>query len=371
MRAAAAWSWRVLAIAGASALGLWLVGWFRVLVVSLAVAVLLAVLLAPAARWLERVARFPRWLSSLTVVLGLVAAVGGLLVVAGRSLATGLGDLADQALAGLRWTLAWLQDGPLGLDADGLGGLLDQAQRTLQDNAGTVMAGALSVTATVGHVLAGTAMALFCAFFFVREGASLWRWTVGLLPRTAREPVHAAGLRGVSTLSAYVRTQMVVGAVDAVGIGLGAAVLGVPLAVPIAVLVFVASFIPFVGAVSTGAIAVLVALVAQGPTTALLMLAVVLVVQQVEGNVLQPFLMGQAVRLHPVAVLVVVTGGSMTAGIAGALFAVPVAATVNTMVRSLLGHAEHPGEATGERHGDERPGERPADLDADAGARAT
>lgn len=340
VRAAAAWSWRVLAIAGAAALGLWLLDRFRVLVVSVAVAVLLAVLLAPVARWLEQAARFPRWLAGLTAVLGLVGAVVSLLVVAGRSVATGLGALADQALAGLQQALAWLSEGPLGVDADRLGALLDQAQSALQDNAATVLSGALSATVTVGQVLAGTVIALFCTYFFVREGAPLWRWAVGLLPRTAREPVHEAGRRGIVTLSAYVRTQMVVGAVDAVGIGLGAAVLQVPLAVPIAVLVFVASFIPFVGALSTGAIAVLVALVAQGPTTALLMLAVVLVVQQVEGNVLQPFLMGQAVRLHPVVVLVVVTGGSMAVGIVGALFAVPVAATVNTMARSLLGHAE-------------------------------
>jgi predicted PurR-regulated permease PerM len=340
IRAAAAWSWRLLAIAGAAAVGMWLLDRFRVLVVSVAVALLLAVLLVPAARWLERTARFPRWLAALTAVLALVAGVVGLLVVAGRSVATGLGDLVEQALAGLQQTLAWLSDGPLGVDADRVNGALGQAQRALQDNAGAVLSGALSATVTAGQVLAGAVIALFCAFFFVREGAPLWAWTVGLLPRPAREPVHRAGRRGAVTLSAYVRTQVLVGAVDALGIGLGAAILQVPLAVPIAVLVFVASFVPFVGALSTGAIAVLVALVAQGPVTAVLMLAVVLVVQQVEGNVLQPFLMGQAVRLHPVVVLVVVTAGSMAAGIVGALFAVPVAATVNTMVRSLLGHAD-------------------------------
>lgn len=346
VRATAAWSWRVLAIAGAAAVGLRLVDVFRVVVVAVAVGLLLAVLLTPLARLLERRARFPPWLASLTGVLGLVALVAALAVLSGRSIATGLGDLAEQALAGVDQALAWLSDGPLGVEVDQVDALVAQAQDTLRDNAGVLLTGAWSATLTIGQLLAGAVMALFCAFFFVRDARPMWAWTVGLLPRSARPRVHEAGRRGLVTLAAYTRTQILVGAVDAVGIGLGAAVLGVPLAVPIAVLVFVASFIPFVGAVSTGAIAVLVALVAQGPVTALLMLAVVLLVQQVEGNVLQPFLMGHAVALHPVAVLLVVSAGSVAAGIVGALFAVPVAATLNTMVRYLHGHDRFPGLGT-------------------------
>ncbi|MBW0253991.1 AI-2E family transporter [Cellulomonas sp. PS-H5] len=346
VRAAAAWSWRVLAVAGAAAVGLWLVDVFRVVVVAVAVGLLLAVLLTPLARWLERRARFPSWLSSLTGVLGLVAVGAALAVLSGRSIATGLGDLAEQALAGVDQALAWLSDGPLGLEVDRIDALVAQGQAALRDNAGTLLTGAWSATLTIGQVLAGAVMALFCAFFFVRDARPMWAWTVGLLPRAVRPRVHEAGRRGLVTLAAYTRTQILVGAVDAVGIGVGAALLGVPLAVPIAVLVFMASFIPFVGAVSTGAIAVLVALVAQGPVTALLMLGVVLLVQQVEGNVLQPFLMGHAVALHPVAVLLVVSAGSIAAGIVCALFAVPVAATLNTMVRYLHGHDRFPGLGT-------------------------
>ena len=270
----------------------------------------------------------------------------GLAALAGRSIATGLGDLAAQALAGVDQALAWLSDGPLGIEAGRVQEIVDQAQAAVGDNAGVLLTGAWSATLTLGQVVAGAVMALFCAFFFVREPRRMWAWTVGLLPRAVRPRVHEAGRRGLVTLAAYTRTQILVGTVDAVGIGVGAAVLGVPLAVPIAVLVFVASFVPFVGAVSTGAVAVLVALVAQGPVTALLMLALVLVVQQVEGNVLQPFLMGHAVALHPVAVLLVVSAGSIAAGIVGALFAVPVAATLNTMVRYLHGHDRFPGLGT-------------------------
>lgn len=345
VRAAAAWSACLLLVVAAAAVVLWLVAALRVLVVSVAVAVLLAVLLAPAAAWLRRVARFPAWLACAVAVLGLVLGVGGLVTVAGRSVVGGLGDLVEQAFAGAEQALAWLADGPLAVDAEQLAGLVDRAQAAVQDNAGVLLAGALSATVTAGQVAAGTLIALFCAFFFLRDGAAIWAWTVGLLPRTARDRVHAAGLRGLVTVSAYTRTQVLVGAVDALGIGLGAALLQVPLALPITVLVFVASFVPFVGAISTGAIAVLVALVAQGPVTALLMLGVVLLVQQVEGNVLQPFLMGHAVRLHPVAVLLAVTAGSLVAGIAGALFAVPVVAAANTMVRAL--HEQDAGPGTG------------------------
>ncbi len=151
-----------------------------------------------------------------------------------------------------------------------------------------------------------------------------------------------AGRRGLVTLSGSTRTQILVALVDAVAIGIGAAFLQVPLAVPLATLVFIGSFIPIVGAIATGAVAVLVALVAQGPVVALIMLGVVLLVQQIEGHVLQPFLMGHAVSLHPVAVLLAVAAGSMAAGIVGALFAVPIAAVLNTVVLYLHGHDKFP-----------------------------
>ncbi len=154
--------------------------------------------------------------------------------------------------------------------------------------------------------------------------------------------MHQAGRRGLVTLGAYTRTQILVAAVDAVGIGLGAAILQVPLALPLAVLVFLGSFIPIVGAVVTGSIAILVALVSNGPATALWMVVVVIAVQQLEGHVLQPFLMGHAVSLHPVAVLLSVAAGSFVAGIVGALFAVPIAATLNTVMLYLHGHDKFP-----------------------------
>lgn len=342
VRAAAAWSWRFLLIGGAAAAAFWLIGFFKVIVVAVAIALLLTVLLSPLAAWLRRVARFPRGLAAITSVLVLLVVVAGLVVLAGRSIANGFGDLRDQATQGFNEALDWLSTGPLNISAGQIDTWVDQATDQLSDNASTLLSGALSVTTTVGHVGAGALIALFCTFFFLLDGRTIWSWLVGLLPRDVRERVHQAGRRGLVTLSGYTRTQILVALVDAVGIGVGAAILRVPLAVPLATLVFVGSFIPIVGAIATGAVAVLVALVAQGPVVALLMLAVVLLVQQVEGHVLQPFLMGHAVSLHPVAVLLVVTAGSMAAGIVGALFAVPLAAVLNTVVLYLHGHDKFP-----------------------------
>jgi predicted PurR-regulated permease PerM len=342
VRAAAAWSWRFLLIAAATAALLWFIGFFQVIVVSAAVALLLTVLLAPVVRFLHDRARFPRGLAAITAVLLLLAVVTGLVVIAGRSIASGFGDLYDQASQGIDEALDWLSSGPLALSTDQLDDLVQQGRDQISSNADSLVSGALSVTTTVGHVAAGTLITLFCTFFFLLDGRTIWAWLVGLLPASVRERVHQAGRRGIVTLSGYTRTQILVAFVDATGIGVGAAILGVPLALPLATLVFVGSFIPIVGAVATGAVAVLVALVSQGPVVALIMLGVVLLVQQIEGHVLQPFLMGHAVSLHPVAVLLVVAAGSLAAGIVGALFAVPIAAVLNTVLLYLHGHDKFP-----------------------------
>nr|WP_223203671.1 AI-2E family transporter [Cellulomonas soli] len=342
MRSAASWSWRLLLVGALVAVGLWVVMQLKVIVVPVLVALLLTVLLAPLVGVLHRRARWPRALAAGVSVVAMLLVVAGLLTLAGRSIAGGFGDLWDEASEGVDTVITWLSEGPLQLTDADLTGYLDKAQSALGSSASGVVSGALSVTSTVGHVVAGTLIALFCTFFFLLDGRTIWAWVVGLLPRHSRERVHQAGRRGLVTLGAYARTQILVAAVDAIGIGLGAAILQVPLALPLAILVFLGSFVPIVGAIVTGAVAVLVALVAQGPGAALAMLIIVLAVQQLEGHVLQPFLMGHAVSLHPVAVLLAVTAGSFLAGIVGALFAVPIAAVLNTVVLYLHGHDKFP-----------------------------
>lgn len=344
VRAAADWSWRVLLIGLALAVLAWLVVQVKVVVIPVAIALLLAVLLGPVVTFLHERARLPRAAAVALTVVGLVALVVGLLAVAGASLVHGIGDLWSQAAEGLEKVRDWLATGPLHLSDSDVQSWMDRIKGLFSGSgsSSSLVTGVLHAGTTVAHVGAGTLIALFCTFFFLLDGRGIWAWVVGLLPRGSRERVHQAGRRGLVTLGAYTRTQILVAAVDAVGIGLGAAILQVPLALPLATLVFIGSFIPVVGAVVTGAVAVLVALVAQGPWAALIMLGVVLAVQQIEGHVLQPFLMGHAVSLHPVAVLLAVAAGSFVAGIVGALFAVPLCAVLNTFILYLHGHDKFP-----------------------------
>jgi predicted PurR-regulated permease PerM len=207
-----------------------------------------------------------------------------------------------------------------------------QIASSAQEDSSILVSGALSLGSTLGHFLAGMLLTLFATLFILIDGRGIWRWIVGVFPRRARAAVDGAGLAGWGTLQNFVKVQILVATIDAIGIGLGAFLLGVPLAVPIAILVFLGSFIPIVGAVVTGALAVFVALVYNGWVIALIMLGIVLLVQQVEGHVLQPLIMGTAVKVHPLGVVVAVAAGSLLAGIPGALFAVPVAAVLNVMI---------------------------------------
>ncbi|MDM7830741.1 AI-2E family transporter [Cellulomonas edaphi] len=339
----AAWAWRLLLICAAVAVAVWVIGALKVVIVPIAIAVLVTVLLSPVVGFFQRRLRMSRAVASAVGLVGLIVLVVALLTVAGASMVRGFGDLWDEASAGVDKVTAWLADGPLQLSDQDIAKWADKLQDLAGSGGGSgFLTGALHGAVTLGHVAAGTLICIFCTFFFLLDGRTIWAWLVGLLPRGSREHVHQAARRGLVTLGAYTRTQILVAAVDAIGIGIGAAILQVPLALPLAILVFLGSFVPIVGALATGTIAVLVALVAQGPWVALIMLGVVLLVQQIEGHVLQPFLMGHAVSLHPVAVLLAVAAGSLVAGILGALFAVPIVAVVNTVLLYLHGHDKFP-----------------------------
>jgi predicted PurR-regulated permease PerM len=190
--------------------------------------------------------------------------------------------------------------------------------------------------------VAGLFIALFCLFFFLYQGEKIWAWLVRLFPRQARQKADSSGRKAWVSLTAFVRATMIVAAVDAIGIALGAAVLGLPLVGAIGILVFVGAFVPVVGALISGIVAVLVALVAKGLVVAVIMLAVVIAVQQVEAHVLQPFLMGRAVSVHPLAVILAIATGVVIAGIVGALVAVPTVAVINTIVNYLAGNDVDP-----------------------------
>lgn len=359
LRVAAAWSWRLLVVAGAVAALVWVLRPVSTIIVAVAVALLLAALLAPLVRWLRRYMG-KSFAAAIGLVTGIVL-VGGLLTLAVDQLVRKAGYLAQEAMEGVDQAVDWLAErlGPNVQLAEFLGDFQVDLMELLRSNSSNIASGAFSLASTaVGWVSAGL-IGVFALFFYLRDGRAMWVWFLRCLPERARVPADEAGIRGWVTLGNYVRTQAQVAAIDAVGIGLGAIILGVPLAVPIAVLVFFGSFIPIVGAIFTGAVAVFVALVNNGLTSAIIMLVIVLLVQQLESNVLQPWLMSNAVSLHPLAVVLSVTCGGMIAGIPGAIFAVPLVAFLNVVIMYLHGHDMLPDLATDVK----RPGGPPGSLE--------
>jgi predicted PurR-regulated permease PerM len=340
IRAAASWSWRMLLIGAFVAAAFWLLTLLKTIVIPVAVALLLTIMLTPVRRFLNERLRVPRGLSAGLSLVGLIVVVAGLITLAGQSIANGFADLRTQAVSG--FNELWTQlSATFGLENE-LKSYSQDILDQLEAQQSAIVSGALGAAATAGSVLVGALIALFCTFFFLHDPRRIWGWLVGLLPQSSRERVNQAGRRGAVTLAAYTRTQILVAAVDAVGIGIGAVFFVPSLALPISILVFVGSFVPVVGAIVTGVIAVVVVLVSNGWVAALIMLGVVLLVQQIESHALQPFLMGQAVSLHPVAVILAVAAGSYAAGIVGALFAVPLAAVLNTVILYLNGHDKFP-----------------------------
>ncbi|GAA1119501.1 AI-2E family transporter [Arthrobacter flavus] len=334
----AAWAWRVGLIIVVAGMLIWLLGHISLLIIPLLLAGLLASLLLPVMGLLRR-ARVPNGLAVALTVVGFLTVVGSMVTLAGQQLALGFTDLWDEVVEGIQQVQTWLHEGPLGLTDFQIDQFISEGASAVQNNSGSIVTGVISVGSSAGSFAAGALLALFALIFFLLEGERIWRFVVGLTPRAARKAVDGAGRRGWSSMANYVRVQMLVAFVDAVGIGVGAALIGVPLALPLSVLVFLGSFIPIVGALFTGLVAVLLALVANGWVNALIMLAIVLVVQQLEGHVLQPLIMGPAVSLHPLAVVLAVAGGTLIAGIPGALFSVPLLAVVNTVVRYIAARA--------------------------------
>lgn len=377
LRLAAAWSWRAIVIVVALGGLFWLLAKVSQVILPALIALLLAALLSPVHSFLVRVG-WPRALSAATVFIGFLVLVLGAITLVGQQIIVGFGNLWTQVVAGFETISEWLNSNPFGLDSSIISEYIDegvsQGVAYLEQNASNLVGGAAGAVSSVGTFLTGLLLALFSAFFFLYDGRRMFTWSLRLMPKPARAKTEGAVLRGWQTLVQYVRVQIIVAGVDAIGIGIGAIVLGIPLAIPLTVLVFLGSFIPIVGAVVTGAIAVLVALVSQGFGSAIIMLIVVLAVQQIESNVLQPFIMGKAVSIHPLAVILVVAAGAFQFGIVGALFAVPLIAVLNTVVRFLAGEdvfAESGEEDVDDVPTDDEESPQPAAVRAAAGARAS
>jgi predicted PurR-regulated permease PerM len=338
---AAAWAWRFLVICAAGYLVFRVIGYFSLIALPIAVALLIAALTSPLVRWLRSIG-LPQGLAAAFVVVGGIAFVGLLLTFAGQQVANGASDLADQVVKGIGEIRTWLKTGPLNASDSQINDYLDSAQKAITERSkdGAALSQVTGIGTALGHVLAGFFIVLFSTYFFLADGARIWSWLVRLAPRAAREHVDSSGHVAWVSLTQFVRATVIVAAVDAAGIMIVAAILQVPFVLAIGVLVFLGSFVPLVGATVAGTVAILVALVDQGPFTALLMLGGVILVQQIEGHVLQPFLMGRFVSLHPLGVIIAIGCGVLVAGVAGALVAVPLAAAGNAVVQHLAANTD-------------------------------
>ncbi|NLS10325.1 AI-2E family transporter [Nesterenkonia sp. MY13] len=331
VRIAAEWAWRVIIILIAVGVAIWLLGHVMLILIPLMIAGLLATLLRPLHNLLLK-AKFPRVLAAMTSILALLGVVFGILYFVGQEIITGFGEMANQVEAGIFEAINWAdetaQSFGLEISTEEFNQWINELFSWIEQNQDAIMSGAMGVGSAATNIAIGTVLVLFTLIFFLADGRKIWDFLVLFSPAKHRPAIHGAGRRGWTAVATYMRVQVLVAFVDAVGIYIGALILDVPLALPIAVLVFFGGFVPVVGAVVTGAVAVLLAWVAHDFTTALIMLGVVILVQQIESNVLQPIVMGKAVKLHPLAVVLAVTAGTTLIGIFGALVAVPVLAFI-------------------------------------------
>jgi predicted PurR-regulated permease PerM len=334
LRVAAAWGWRLIVVGLVGWALLRFIGVISIVVIPLAIALLLSALLAPAVGWLLRL-RLPRSLATFLVLIGGIGAVAGTLTLVINQFVDGVPELTQKSTQGVRQIQEWAKTGPLHLSDAQVNQAIDNAQAWINSNTASLTSTGIATATTLFEVLTGMLLVLFATFFFLRDGRKIWRFIVRLLPVNARWSLADAGDASWATLGAYVRATVLVAFIDAVGIGLALVILDVPFPFPLAALVFLGAFIPIVGASVSGAVAVLVALVDQGWVIALILLGAVILVQQLEGHVLQPLIMGRAVAIHPLVVIIGIASGVVLAGIIGALVAVPLIAVLNTGIRRL------------------------------------
>ncbi len=339
---ATAWAWRLIVIAGAGFGLLWLLQYFSEITVPITVGLLGTALTIGVVDALER-RGVPRLLATLVVAIVMLVSLVGLVTLVGQQLSTQFDELRSSVVAGIGEMRDWARNGPLGLSDDDLDGYVTQVQDAISGTGReAVLDQATAVGLSLAHFITGFFIALFAAVFFLYEGDRIWAWVVTLFPREARARVNSSGHRAWESLTSFVRATVLVALVDALGIALGAWLLGVPLTFAIGVIVFLGAFVPIIGAFASGMVAVLVALVAQGPWTALFMLLVVIGVQQLESHVLQPFLMGRLVAVHPLAIIAAIAAGITVSGVVGALVAVPLVACLNGVVKHLAQEAGNP-----------------------------
>jgi len=335
VRKAAAWAWRLLVILTAVVALLWVVKKLEIIVVPVLLALMISALLVPAVDWLNR-RGLPRGGAVAVVLFGGFAIFGGILAFVIVQFVYGLPDLTDQVTRSIDSTRRWLIEGPLHLRREQIEHAGNAAIQALHNNQSKLTSGALATAATITEVVTAAVLALFTLIFFLYGGRNIWQYVTKIVPNGVRDRVREAGYAGYGSLIGYVRATFLVALTDAAGVGTGLVIMGVPLALPLASLVFLGAFVPLVGAVIAGFLAVVVALLAKGIVYALITLGLLVAVNQLEAHLLQPLVMGRAVSIHPLAVVLAISTGGVLAGIVGALLAVPTVAFLNNAIQVLL-----------------------------------
>ncbi|QIP74450.1 AI-2E family transporter [Streptomyces sp. VN1] len=327
LRAAARVSGELLLILVMLAVALWVLGQMWPVVWPLVVGLLLTTLTWPPARFLRRHG-WPPALAAAVVTVAFLLVVLGIVALIAVPMSSETDELTHGVVEGIQRLREWAAGPPLNIGDDQISGAVDSAVARVQDSVGTITTAVATGVGSVVNGLVTAVLGVFLMFFFLKDGPRFLPWLTRQLPGRLATDVPVVALRGWETLGAFVRSQALVGLIDAVFIGLGLWILGVPLVLPLAVLTFVSAFVPIVGALFAGFVAVLIALVSNGLTDALIVLAIIVVVQQLEGNVFQPIIQSRGLGLHAAVILLAVTLGSSLSGIVGSLLAVPLAALI-------------------------------------------
>ena len=336
LRTVTGYVWRVSVLAVAVYVVFGALGRLQTVAVAVFAALVLTAILGPVAGLLSR--WLPRSLASAVSLLLTILVLLSLFAFIGASVAGQSGQLTTQLQDGVTQISHWLSRGPLKISATDLTNAVTQAKAWLANNRGALASQALSGAGVALELLTGFALAVFCSLFFLSSGSTMWSWTVDQFPRQRRIRIDGAVRAGWDAFAGYTRGILIVAASNAAIVAVALLVLRVPLALPLALLVFFATFIPLIGAPVAMAVATVVALAGRGPLIALIVLAMIVLVGQFEGNVLHPLVMSRAVNLHPVAVALSVAGGAVLGGIIGAIIAVPVVSTAWGVRKYLRDH---------------------------------
>lgn len=336
VRKAAAWSWRLLLILAALVALVWVIGHLEIIVVPFALATMVTAMLVPVVDSLDR-RGLNRGAAVAIVLLSGFVVVGGILTFVVSQFIAGAPALVQEVTRSMEGWRQWLTTGVFShFSTEQIDKFTTGAIDALQSNQAKLTSGVFATAGTITEILTGALLMFFTLIFLLHGGRNIYAFTTKVFPVSVRERVRDGGRAGFQSLIGYVRATFLVALVDAIGIGTGLAIMGIPLALPLASLVFLGAFIPLVGAVIAGGLAVVVALIAKGWVFALITLGLILAVQQLESHILQPLVMGRAVAVHPLAVVLAIAAGTVTAGIIGALLAVPLVAFLNSAVRVLI-----------------------------------